>query len=199
MKKMLALAALLTVTALTPGAGAALDENRLGLFYDQAATIHEIDITANTQQVLYLVLINPVSDLGSVQVVGGFECSIVPATGDLLLDVSFPVGAINVNGSPDNLMVGFENGGLAVASGGGTTLASLSVLTMGNNPEGYFLQPSSPSSYPNTMAYLDLSGAEGLIVGAMPVSGAYDLPVFTFGDYSIEENRKWGDVKSLYR
>ena len=49
------------------------------------------------------------------------------------------------------------------------------------------------------MAYLDLSSSEGLIVDVLPVSGSHDLPVFFFGDYTVEEDRKWGDVKSIYR
>jgi hypothetical protein len=197
MRKCLALSVLLTMAVFASGA-AAVDENRFGLYYDQAATIHEVDISANSQQALYLVLLNPVSDLGSVQMVGGFECSIVPASGDFLLGVTFHLDAINAYGAVDNLMVGYAQG-LAVNSGGGTTLATLSVLTMGNNPEGYRLQPASPSSYPNTMAYLDLGSDVGLIVTATPVSGSHDRPVFTFGDYTVDENRHWGDVKLLYR
>lgn len=198
MKKSLALSVLLAVTGFAIGVSAAVDENRFGLFYDQAATIDEIDITANSHQALYLVLINPVSDRGSVQTVGGFECSIVPASGDFLMGVTFPLDAINAYGSSDNLMVGYAQG-LSVISGGGTTLATISVLTMGNNPDGYKLQPASPSSMPNKMAFLDLGGGEGLIVNALPVSGSHDLPVFTFGDYTVDENRQWGNVKSLYR
>jgi len=167
------------------------------LFYDRAATIDEIDITANTQQVLYLVLINPVSDFGNVQLVGGFECAIVPASGDFLLDVSFPLQGFNLTGIPDDLVVAYAQG-LPVESNG-TTLATLSVLTMGNNPEGYYLQPASTSSIPNSLAYLDMGGPEVLLVDAAPISGSFDLPVFTFGDYSVEEDKMWGDVKSIYR
>ncbi len=137
MKSFLALFVLLSVAA--SSAGAVLDENRFGLFYDRAATIDEIDIEANSQQVLYLVLINPVSDQGNVQLVGGFECTVVPASGDFLLGVTFPIDAVNV-GSTDELIVGYQQG-IPVGSGDGTTLATLSVLTMGNNPEGYFLLP----------------------------------------------------------
>jgi hypothetical protein len=198
MKKSLALLALVFVLATVCGASAALDENRLGLFYDQAATIDEIDIAANSQQYLYLVLINPVSDLGTVQVVGGFECSIVPATGDYLLGVTFPLEAVNVGGSSENIVVGYA-GALPISSAEGTVLATLSVLTMGNNPEGYFLQPPASPSLPNKMAYLDMGIPETLIVEAVPVSGSHDRPVFTFGDYTVEENKQWGDVKSLYR
>ncbi len=121
----------------------------------------------------------------------------MPATGDILLGVTFPLNAINV-GSVDNLVVGYSTG-LPVESGGGTTLATLSILTMGNNPEGEFLLPASPSSHPNTMAYLDLGDSPGLIIDALPVSGSFDRHVFTFGDYTVDEDRKWGDVKSLYR
>lgn len=198
MKKILALVASCYVLATVGGAAAALDENRLGLFYDMAATIDEIDIAANSQQVLYLVLINPVSDSGSVQVVGGFECSIVPATGDFLLGVTFPVDAINV-GSVDNIVVGYAAPSLPVTSADGTVLATLSVLTMGNNPEGYFLQPPMSPSLPNKIAYLDMGAGDALTVEAVPVSGSHDRPVFTFGDYTVEENKQWGEVKSLYR
>jgi len=199
MRKFLALAALIAAVVLVTGTACALDENRFGLYYDRAATIDEIDIATNSQQVLYLVLINPVSDFGAVQVVGGFECSIVPAAGDFLLGVTFPLDAINVNGSVDNLIVGYAHHGLSVEPGGGTTLATLSILALGNNPEGYFLRPASPASSPNTMGYLDLGNSETLHVFALPVSGSFDRPVFTFGDYTVDEDKKWGDVKSLYR
>lgn len=198
MKTFLALAAVLAVSVSAAGGASALDDNLFGLYYDQAATIDEINISPNSQQVLYLVLINPVSAYGGVQMVGGFECSIQPASGDFLLGVTFPLDAINVNGSADNLMVGYNNPGLRVSSGNGTTLATLTVLTMGNNPEGYLLQPASPASYPNTMGYLAM-GSETLHVYAKPTSGSYDQPVFTFGEYTVKEDRKWGDVKSLYR
>ena len=198
MKTFLALAALLAVSAVHVDSASALRENLFGLYYDQAATIDEIEISPNSQQVLYLVVINPVSAYGGVQLIGGFECSILPASGDFLLGVTYPLDAININGTADNLMVGYAQG-LPVASGNGTTLATVTVLTMGNNPDGYYLQPASPSSHPNKMAYLDLGSSEALIVDAVPVSGSHDQPVFTFGDYTVEEDRKWGDVKSLYR
>ena len=197
MKIFLALSVLLAVSAVAGGAASVLDENRLGLFYDQAATIDEIDIPANSQQNLYLVLINPVADSGAVQNVGGFECSIVPATGDFLLGVSFPLDALNL-GSVDNIVVGYA-GPLPVTSADATVLATVSVLTMGNNPEGYYLLPSAAPSIPNSMAFLEMDSAEHLPVAAVPVSGSYDRPVFTFGDYTIEENKRWGEVKSLYR
>jgi hypothetical protein len=177
MKTLLALAAILSAAALASVPAAAINDNRFGLYFDQAATIDEIDIAENSQQVLYLVLINPVSDFGSVQLVGGFECSIVPASGDFLLGVTFPLNAINLTGNVDDLIVGYAQG-LAVDSGGGTTLATLSVLALGNNPEGYCLGPPSQSSHPNNMVYLDLG---------------------TFGDFTVEEDKTWGDVKSLYR
>jgi len=199
MKTFLALTALSAVLVLSAGPAAALSENLFGLYYDQAATIDEINISPNSQQVLYLVLINPVSAYGGVSLVGGFECSITPAAGDFLLGVTFPLDAINVNGSVDNLMVGYSNPGLPVASGNGTTLATLTVLTVGNNPEGYLLQPASPASYPNTMGYLSMGSSETLHVYATPTSGSYDQPVFTFGEYTVKEDRMWGDVKSLYR
>ena len=198
MKTFLALAALLAVSTVPADSVSALSENLFGLYYDQAATIDEIEISPNSQHVLYLVVINPVSANGGVQMIGGFECSILPSTGDFLLGVAFPLDAINIYGSADNMMVGYTQG-LQVASGNGTTLATVTVLTMGNNPEGYYLQPASPSSHPNKMAYLDLSSSEGLIVDVLPVSGSNDLPVFFFGDYTVEEDRKWGDVKSIYR
>ena len=134
---------------------------------------------------------------GNVQLVGGFECAIIPASGDFLLDVSFPLEAINLNGAADDLVVAY-NQGLPVESSG-TTLATLSVLTMGNNPEGYYLQPASGSSIPNSLTYLDMGGPEVILVDAEPISGSFDRPVFTFGDYSVEEDKRWGEVKSLYR
>ena len=70
---------------------------------------------------------------------------------------------------------------------------------MGNSPVGYRLVPTSPSSRPNAMAYVDSEDPDDRLVEMMPVSGSYDRPVFTFGDYTLEQNAKWGEVKSLYR
>jgi hypothetical protein len=198
MKTYLALLALLAMGPLPAGAAASLDENRFGLYYDQAATIDEIDIAANSQQVLYLVLINPVNGGGNVTHVGGFECAVRPASGDFLLGVTFPLDALNINGTPEDMVVAY-NQGLPVTAGGGTTLATLSVLTLGNNPEGYYLEPATGASIPNSLVYLDMGGSRPQIVDALPVSGSFDLPVFTFGDYSVDEEKNWGGVKSLYR
>ena len=68
-------------------ASAAADPNTLGLFYDATGTVDQVSIGANTMQVLYLVLMNPVNDdyEGSTRDVGyvsGFECGLVPPSGD---------------------------------------------------------------------------------------------------------------------
>lgn len=188
---------------LLPSAGRAYDPNKLGLYYDTEGTVDEIAIDPSSQHVLYLVLLNPVNDgyggggSRNVGYVGGFECGIDPPSGDFLLSVEFPMPAINV-GSTDNLIVGYATA-VPVRSAGSATLASLRILSFGNNREGYRLSPASPASLAGTMAYVDAEDQDDNLVGMMPVSGGFDRAVFWFGDWHIKEQAMWGEVKSLFR
>ncbi|MCB1182470.1 hypothetical protein KDM41_03480 [bacterium] len=178
-------------------------DNQLGLFYDDAASVDEIEVAPNSVHNLYLVLINPVntefdgSSTRDVSYVWGFECAIEAPSGDALLGVAFPTDAINL-GTADNIVAGYA-AAIAVSAGRTATLATFNVLTAGNNPEGYRLSPASPASHANTMAYVDYEDPDDPIVDMGPVSGSYDRPVFTFGDYTIERHLEWGGVKSLFR
>lgn len=200
-----AVLSLLLATALLsiPAPGRAAETNALGIFYDSEATIDEISIGANSQHVLYLVLMNPVNDAyeGSstrdVRQVSGFECGIDPPTGDFLLGVDFPLAAVNV-GSTSNLIVGFA-GAVPVGSSRAAMLATLRVLSFGDNREGYQLALASPPSIPGMMAYVDAEDSGDDLVGMMPASGAFERPVFWFGNWHVRENAQWGAVKSLYR
>jgi hypothetical protein len=203
MTKFLARAALLAAVLILPAAAAAHDPNLLGLFYDAGATVDELPIDPYTQHDLYLVLLNPVNDgfgnggLRDVKFVSGFECGIVPPSGDYLLGVDFPLPAINV-GSADNLLVGFGNA-LPVGRSRAATLATVHVLSIGNNRAGYRLSLASPPSLAGSMAYLDAEDTVDKLVGMMPVSGAFDRPVFWFGNWHVKEQALWGEVKSLFR
>jgi len=179
------------------------DDNVLGLFYDTDASINEIDISPHSVQALYLVLINPVNDsydgggIRDVDYVSGFECAIEVPNGDVLLDVVFATPAINV-GSTNNIIAGFGTAVL-VSRQRAATLATFSVLTAGNNPDGYRVGPASPATVANTMAYVDYEDPDLSVVEMSPVSGSFDRPVFTFGDYTVDEDARWGAVKALYR
>lgn len=203
MMKSLALTALLAAVFNLPTAAVAYDPNLLGLFYDTGATVNETPIDANTEHVLYLVLLNPVNDSyggGGARDVGfvkGFECGIELPPGDFLLGVDFPVPAINV-GSTDNLIVGF-GGAVPVGRGRAAMLASLRVLSFGNNRTGYRLSPASPASLAGVMAYLDAEDTADNLVGMMPVSGGFESAVFWFGNWHTKEQAQWGEVKSLFR
>lgn len=210
MKKMssrAARAAVLPILAccfLFPAAAARPAEpNRLGLFYDTAATINEIPIGPNTQHALYLVLLDPVNEefggagTRDVGYVSGFECGIEPPTGDFLLGVEFPLPAVNV-GATDNLIVGYA-GALPVGSARRATLATLRVLSFGDNRDGYLLALASPPSIAGMLAYVDAEDTDDDLVGMMPTSGAFDRPVFWFGNWHTRETAQWGAVKSLYR
>jgi hypothetical protein len=204
MKTYLAPALVLSLLMLC-GAPAAVhaDDNQLGLFYDPATLAHEVDVSPNSMHALYLVLLNPVNDSfdggGSrdVDFVAGFECAVEAPSGDILLDLSFPSQAINV-GTVANIRAGFAPA-VPVSNQRAATLATLNVLTLGNSPVGYRLVPFSPSSLPSAMAYMDSDDPSDSLVEMVPVSGSFDEPVFTFGDYTIEENARWGEVKVLFR
>ncbi len=185
------------------GSGIAQQENLLGLFYDQSASIDEYEISGTGTHSLYLVLMQPVNndyDGGSIQsvsMVGGFECLVTPASGDVLLSAVYPLSALNV-GDMTNQVVGFGSG-VPVDSNQMVTLATFQVLSMGNNQEGYRLSPTSSPSIPNAMAYLDFGDPDDNLVDMAPASGSYDRPVFTFGDFTIDEQQTWDTVKSLYK
>lgn len=194
---------LLSFVALAPSPGRAYDPNLLGLFYDAEATVDQIETGPNAQHALYLVLLNPVNDgyggsgTRDVGYVSGFECGIEPPTGDFLLGVDFPVAAVNV-GSADNLVVGFA-AAVPVGTGRTATLATLRVLTLGNNRDGYLLSPASTPSIAGAMAYVDAEDTDDNLVAMMPVSGAFDRAVFWFGNWNIRQTAPWGAVKSLFR
>ncbi len=182
----------------------ALDDNVLGLYYDAEASVDEIEVSPNSTHSLYLVLLNPVNEnydgggIRDVEYVSGFECAVEHPSADILLGVVFPAPTVNI-GSVNSIVAGFATA-VPVSSRGAAMLATFSVLTMGNSPEGYRLVPTSPSSLPNVMVYVDSGDPEvDKFVEMMPVSGSYSRPVFTFGDYSVEQNVRWGEVKSLYR
>ena len=185
------------------GSGIAQQENLLGLFYDQEASIDELEISGTGTHSLYLVLMQPVNndfDGGSIQdvsLVGGSECLVSPASGDVLLSASYPLSALNV-GDMSNQVVGYGSG-LPVDSNHMVTLATFQVLTMGNNQEGYRLSPTNSPSIPNSMAYLDFSDPDDNLVDMIPASGSFDRPVFTFGDFTIDEEQTWDTVKSLFK
>lgn len=191
------------VALVAAGSGFAQQENLLGIFYDQEATIDEIEINGTGTYSLYLVLMQPVNndfDGGGSQdvtLVGGFECAIMPAAGDALLNATYPLEALNF-GDLSNMVVGFGSG-LPVGSNNQVTLATLEVFSMGNNREGYKLSPTAQASSPNSMAYLDFQDPVDALVEMGPASGSYDRAVFTFGDYSVSEEQTWDAVKSLYK
>ncbi|MBK9776893.1 MAG: hypothetical protein IPP62_11095 [bacterium] len=194
---------LFLLTCLLPAAGRADDSNLLGLFYDTGGTVDQVAIDPYTQHALYLVLLNPVNDgfggsgTRDVGSVAGFECGIVPPSGDMLLSVEFPALAINV-GSTNNLIVGFASA-VPVSSSRAATLATVRVMSFGNNRAGYLLSTATPQSIPGVMAYVDAEDTGDDLVGMMPVSGAFNRPVFWFGDWNVRENARWGEVKSLFR
>lgn len=179
------------------------EDNQLGIFYDTAATVHEVEVSPNSMHALYLVLLNPVNDdygdggSRDVDFVDGFECAVEAPSGDILLDLTFPSPAINV-GTVDNIRVGFAPA-VPVSHQRAATLATLSVLTLGNSPVGYRLAPFTPAALPSAMAYVDSEDPVEGLVEMRPVSGSFTEPVFTFGDYTIEENARWGEVKVLFR
>lgn len=193
---------LLTVLPVCGGA-MAQDTNRLGLFYDEDASVHEVEVSPNSSHVLYLVLLNPVNEnydggsIRDVQYVVAFECGIEHPSGDILLDLAFPAEGFNL-GSIDNIVAGYATA-VPVSSRGTVVLATLNVLTAGNSPEGYRLVPASPASHPHTMAYVDFEDPDDNIVDMAPASGSYERPVFTFGDYTVDETADWGKVKALFR
>jgi len=193
----------LLILLLLCGPVSAADENTLGIFYDASASIDEISVNPGSQHTVYLVLLEPVNDsfdgggLRTVDFVGGFECGILPPAGDYVLAVDFPLPTINI-GDASTIQAGYASG-LPVSSDGYVTLASLTVLTQGDNPAGYHLSPVGTASVPGYMAYLDFEDPDDGIVTMLPVGGTFTNSVFRFGNWRVDEDATWDEVKSLYR
>jgi len=111
--------------------------------------------------------------------------------------VTFPTQTVNI-GNTSNIVAGFQSA-IRVSGQRAAMLATVSVLTLGDNPEGYRLVPTVTPSLPNTMAYVDYDDPDENLVDMVPASGSHDRPVFTFGTYNLAKNQAWGAVKALYR
>ena len=128
---------------------------------------------------------------------GFWSLNAAEAGADFVLGVDFPLTAVNV-GSTSNLIVGFA-GAVPVGSSRAATLATVRVLSFGDNRDGYLLATASPPSIPGMMAYVDAEDTGDDLVGMLPASGDFGRPVFWFGNWHVRESAQWGAVKSLYR
>ena len=150
----------------------------------------------------------------SVQNVGGFECNLSATMGATILDVRFPVPAINV-GNGANIIVGF--GEPVPVIDGYAILAEFDVLLIPfdgdpspgvksspvgcDSPDGaLWLAPSYPASIEGFLAYLDFDDPDDALVSAVRPYFWDDSPSMFMQVFGVPvETETWGSVKAIYR
>ena len=211
MKKLLfAVCALAAISLLAPSAGFAQWENRIGIYTaadaNDGATRAYVPMGGYTQFVafnIYLVLTSPVLNGAPVTVMDGFECTIAvnPGTGLLNLGDTYPVNAVDIDGSSWGYATGYASP-LSVANGQ-VLLATINVMVTGTGPFYLNLNPATVPSVPSLMAITIPDGSGGAtLVGCLPSSGAFGDadPDFAVGDVTTPvETESFGAVKALFR
>lgn len=113
-----------------------------------------------------LMLLNPSSSC-----VGAFELGIQLPDGLSIMNVEFPVEAINI-GNPTNLIVGY--GSPRPIFFNQIELATLTLVSSEAGVQDIFLSPAEPASIEGQMTIV---GCPEEMVPVFPISGQFDLPV----------------------
>jgi hypothetical protein len=209
MKKLLfALCALAAIALLTPSAGFAQWENRIGIYTSAAAA----DVSINpapaigTNFFIYFVLTNPTEAGAPMTFVKGFEfkVSIVGgASADFLRNLeTYPTPGINIGDVSD-----FYNSTYLCGYGSPVPVVDGKVLLLtwrariydDTDPYNFYLSPADPASFPGHLAFLNSSNVPLQADGSQPL---YTDPVFTVGgvpDPVATESASFGGVKALFR
>lgn len=202
MKKLLfAVSALAALSLLAPSAGFAQYDNHMGIYTAEMEVNQETtNLVTNT---VYFVITNPynVEEGHDVEWIHGYEGSVVIDGSALVLDVRWPVQAINV-GSNTNHVVGFGSTDVHVVDGA-ATVAEMDIIYMdaGLGPVTITLGPADPTSVPGMMAFLDGDGTvNGGLVSMMTSSGDWANPVFGFNAAVVAtDNSSFDNIKAMYR
>ena len=210
-----ALASLAVLALIVPSVGLAMDppvdngtDAILAVYVDYDAGTGDESAAANvinpvpaaTAFNVYFVMYYPRVPSQSL---GGFEFSwsLQPGnTAPLVLSATYPPSALNI-GTTTNLIVGL---GDPYDFTGSThkVLVTLSLFFAAAPaaPEEMFLSPADPASIAGFMAYDDYYNVSDVRT-IMPnsVGGAYNMPVFGFGEPTAVETANWGSLKALFQ
>jgi len=209
MKKLLfAVCALAAISLLAPSAGFAQEfQNRIGVYTTAGAAACSTNAVVNVPFEIYCVAINPVGATGVWTALDAFELTmtITHGAGDSMFRLSETLasGAINVGSYVDQYNAEYACGFAAPEpiANGMVTLFKWTVMVLTPGPFRVFLSPGDPASVAGMMALnLNVNGAADT-VGALPSSGAFNLPVFGINAADIVpvEASTFGDVKALFR
>ena len=212
MKKLLfVVSALAAISLLAPSSGFAQWENRIGVYTETDAlgtAEAQMDLEPSTLAYVYFVLTVPRNNGVPVTNIEGFECTVNVEP----LATFFKLGetynstngaqALNVSSYPE-YVVGWT---LPVpVIGDQIMLMRWNVMLNAADAYYVYLTMASNPSIPGALVYQDADGTSGsverpLLVGAMPSSGAFDVPSFAFNDVTIPEKQEsFGTVKALFR
>ncbi len=170
------------------------DNNSLGVFLDEAATLAEEHAPLMYQpNNCYLVLSNPTTD-GIL----GWECYITfdPGAGFSSVTGWNPRGSFVNAGSPPDFAVG-----LASPLTGATEIVLMDITYFYTGDVVTFkVGPGIVQTIPGSMAFLDGADVGNALV-MDPASGSFDLPVFGVCVDCVvaTQDKTWGGVKNLYR
>ena len=208
MKKLLfAVCALAAISLLAPDAGYAQWENRIGIYTTATAGDDHVGTTpVGVPMNIYFVASSPKFEDGSpVPFVDAFEFRVLldgPAGSSFRLAETMPPGTINVGNNADHYnseyVAGFPTP--ITVTGGYASLMSWNMMFLSAGPWYFRLGLTNIPSVAGLIAlnYTDESGAT--LIGCLPSSGDFDLPVFAVGDDVVAiENSTFGGVKALFR
>jgi hypothetical protein len=213
MKKLLfAVCALAAISMLTPSAGFAQFENRIGLYTTQTADAAHLNTLGTfTPTNLYLLAINPRNSDGSAATfVDAFECT-MSVTGPAYLGLSqtLPTGALDVDSATLGFAVGFATP--SAVTNGIVLLMTWNIMLTGAiddtgcpdncvNHMKVYLGPASIPSVPGGFMAINVPNSPELLVPCSPSSGANNVPVFAIGEGTVAtETSAFGAVKALFR
>lgn len=210
MKKLLfAVCALAAISLLAPSAGFAQEfVNRIGIYTTNTAGAAFITPTPSIPFNIYFILTNPILDDGlgaPVTSLNAFELKVtIDGPPGVLFKLSQTLlpNAINVanDGNPYSAEYAVGAAAPVPVVGAQCVLMSWNVLTSNAGPFYFYLNPTSAPGVPGKMAINAKVGANVVLVGCTPSSGAFASPAFALGDVTVPvESASFGGVKALFR
>jgi hypothetical protein len=207
MKKLLfALCALAAIALLTPRAGFAQWENRIGIYTTPTAGAAFIDPAPAlaTNFYLYFVLTYPTDAGVPMAFVKGFEFNVTivtGASGDFVRNQeTYPTTGVNVFDSSDPYNATYANGygvPIPVTDNAVVLLTWRAKIYDATDPYIFYLSPPLVPTFPGHLAVLNSSNTPISADGSTPL---YTDPVFAIGAVTVaNESATFGGVKALFR
>jgi hypothetical protein len=206
-ERLIAACALAAISLLAPNAGHAEWENHIGIYTSADATGRCLSQAPFTPCNLYFVISNPrFSDGTAVTSINAFELKVLidgQASAIFRLAETLPAGAINVGAATDPYSAEYVAGWPVPTPvvGGVCSVMSWSVLFLAPGPWYFRLSPTTNPGLAGRMAHSAPVGGETVLVGCMPSSDDFMIPVFAVESHCevASETTPFGNVKALFR